>query len=123
MKYLGAFISRITASVEAQFKRSQENLLDANLGRVLLSIPDDCFDRASRVELTTLLVNRLEAVGGEIDASPSQWKLFLAIMTKSMRRANFSEVGHLDPNMPFDRGIILINVTGLHVQHPSAARR
>lgn len=79
--------------IRDRFKKSEDELLEENVGRTFLSVPDDCLTRPQRETLASLLLGRIQAIDESIDVSPSQWKLTLAVLTKLMKRPTFCEVG------------------------------
>lgn len=78
--------------VRDRFKKSEDELLEENIGRTFLSVPDDCLTRPQREALASLILGRIQAIDESVDVSPSQWKLALAVLTKLMKRPTFCEV-------------------------------
>lgn len=78
--------------VRDRFKKVEDELVEENIGRTLLSVPDDCLTRPQRETLVTLLLGRIQAIDDTVDVSPSQWKLALAVLKKLMNRPTFCEV-------------------------------
>lgn len=78
--------------IQDRFKKSENELLEEKVGRVFLSMPDDCLTRPQREDLFGLLLGHIQAVSDSADVSPAQWKLVLAVLTKFMKRPTFREV-------------------------------
>ena len=78
--------------VRDRLKKSEDELVEENIGRTLLSVPDDCLTRPQRETLVSLLLERAQAIDDTVDVSPSQWKLALAVLAKLMKRPTFCEV-------------------------------
>lgn len=85
-------IDSMSTIIQDRFKKSEDELLEEKVGRVFLSVPNDCLTRPQREHLLGLFLGRIHAVSGSVDVSPSQWKLTLAVMTKIMKRPTFREV-------------------------------
>ena len=78
--------------IRDRFKKSENELVEERVGRLFLSLPNDCLTRSQREQLASLLFERIQAIGDSADVSPSQWKLVLAVLTKLMKRPTFCEV-------------------------------
>lgn len=78
--------------IRDRFKKSEDELVEERVGRLFLSLPNDCLTRPQREELASSLFGRIQGIDDSADVSPSQWKLVLAVLTKMMKRPTFCEV-------------------------------
>ena len=85
----------MAGAVRVKFKKSQDEILDSNLGSLFLEVPNDCLTRPQRELLAGLLLERIKTFDGNDDVAPSQWALVLIVLTKLMKRPTFCEVCHI----------------------------
>ncbi|MBE3042959.1 hypothetical protein IMZ48_10385 [Candidatus Bathyarchaeota archaeon] len=81
--------------VRDRFKKSEDELVEERVGRLFLSVPNDCLTRPQRETLASSLLGRIQTIDSA-DVSPSQWKLVLAVLIKMMKRPTFCEVRWTD---------------------------
>lgn len=106
---LDYIIDSMSKIIQDRFKKVEDELLEEKVGRVFLSLPNDCLTRPQREHLLEILLGRIQAVSDSADVSPAQWKLVLAFLTKIMKRPTFREVCLTRPSVLSDEAHAFIN--------------
>ena len=106
----------MSKTVRDRFKKSEDELVEERVGRLFLSVPNDCLTRPQRETLASSLLGRILAIDELADVSPSQWKLVLAVLIKMMKRPTFCEVRWTDTPLMSHLTSFANNIAGTGVE-------